>query len=30
MKALVYTGTNASEVRNVEAPVAAAGQSVVD
>ena len=30
MKALVYTGTNASELRDVEAPIAAAGQSIVD
>ena len=30
MKALVYTGTNASEIRNVAAPVAADGQSVID
>ena len=30
MKALVYTGTNASELRDVEAPVAAGGQSIVD
>ena len=30
MKALVYTGTEASEIRDVEAPVAAAGESVVD
>ena len=30
MKALVYTGTNSSEVREVEAPVAADGQSIID
>ena len=30
MKALVYTGTNSSELRDVEAPVAAGGQSIVD
>ncbi len=30
MKALVYTGTNASEIRDVAAPVAADGQSVID
>ena len=30
MKALVYTGTEASEIRNVEAPVAGAGESLVD
>ncbi|MGC6454761.1 MAG: alcohol dehydrogenase catalytic domain-containing protein [Candidatus Puniceispirillaceae bacterium] len=30
MKALVYTGTNESEIRAVEAPVAGAGQSIVD
>ena len=30
MKALVYTGTNASEVCDVEAPVATDGQSIVD
>ena len=30
MKALVYTGTNSSELRDVEAPIAAAGQSIVD
>ena len=30
MKALVYTGTNASEIRDVAAPVAANGQSIID
>ena len=30
MKALVYTGRNSSELRDVEAPVAARGQSIVD
>ena len=30
MKALVYTGTNASEVRDVDAPVATDGQSIID
>ena len=30
MKALVYTGTNASEIRDVETPVAGTGQSIVD
>ena len=30
MKALVYTGTNESEIRDVETPVAGAGQSIVD
>ena len=30
MKALVYTGTNESEIRDVETPVACAGQSIVD
>ena len=30
MKALVYTGTNTSEIRDVAAPVAADGQSVID
>ncbi len=30
MKALVYTGTNSSELRDVEAPVAAGRQSIVD
>ena len=30
MKALVYTGTNESEIRDVETPVAGVGQSIVD
>ena len=30
MKALVYTGMNSSELRDVEAPVALGGQSIVD
>ena len=30
MKALVYTGTNSSELHDVEVPVAAGGQSIVD
>ena len=30
MKALVYTGTNSSELSDVEAPVAAGGQSIVN
>ena len=30
MKALVYTGTNASEIRDVEVPEAGAGQCIVD
>ena len=30
MKALVYTGTEASEIRDVEAPVAGTGESIVD
>ena len=30
MKALVYAGTNSSELRDVEAPVALGGQSIVD
>ena len=30
MKALVYTGTQQSEIRDLEAPVAVAGQTVVD
>ena len=30
MKALVYIGKNASELRDVEAPVSASGQSIVD
>ena len=30
MKALVYTGTEASEIRGVDAPVAGVGESIVD
>lgn len=30
MKALVYTGTQQSEIRDLEAPVASAGQTIVD
>ena len=30
MKALVYTGTEASEIRDVDAPVAGVGESIVD